>query len=237
MVDVGTLSNGRVLVVTPHSDDETLGCGGTIARLVAAGADVGVLLVSTADTRHYGSSRGQVSAATRSHEFDAAMSVLGVSRTATLFPNSEHHMRLDTMPRRQLVTALETETALAMNTFEPNTVLFPARSYNQDHEAVHDAVITACRPHLPNDKPFIHTVLSYEQPQLGWGPTTFRPSVYVDISNHLEQKLDAYRQYRSQLHSEPHHASPENLERIARVRGSEVSIHAAEAFENHRMLL
>lgn len=237
MIDFETLGNGRVLVVTPHSDDETLGCGGTMARLVAAGAEVGVLLVSTAATVHYGAERGATTAATRSDEFHEAMDVLGVTKTDIMFQDSDLHMRLDVMPRMELVTALEKASPLSLDRFNPQTVLFPALSYNQDHEALHYAVITACRPHLPEDKPFVNAVLSYEQPQLGWGPTTFVPNVYIDISAHLEQKLEAYGKYRSQLHPEPHHASGANLERIARVRGSEVSVEAAEAFHNHRILL
>ena len=36
----------RALVIAPHPDDETLGAGGTIARLVENGTDVSVLVVS-----------------------------------------------------------------------------------------------------------------------------------------------------------------------------------------------
>ncbi len=237
MHEFSEISTGRVLVVTPHSDDETLGCGGTIARLIASGADVGVLLVSTADVDHYGESRGLVSAEVRAKEFNDAMGALGVTQTEILFPNSELHMRLDTMAKRELVGALEKGSSLSLDNFAPRTVLLPASSYNQDHEALHHAVITACRPHLAQHKPFVRHVLSYEQPQLGWGPTSFVPNIYVDISDFLAKKLEAYGHYRSQQHPDPHHGSAANLERMARFRGSEVSVKAAEAFHTHRMVL
>lgn len=233
----GLLGQGNVLVITPHADDETLGCGGTIARCVDAGANVGVLLISTATVEHYGQTRGSVEASTRETEFDEAMRTLGVQQTDILFRDAEVHMRLDAMPRRDLVSAIETASPLSLDHFRPDLVLFPAASYNQDHAAVHGAVFTACRPHLPADKPFAQVVLSYEQPQLGWATSPFKPEVYVDISSYLQQKLDAYSCYRSQHHPEPHHGSIANLERLARLRGSDVSVIAAEAFTSHRILL
>ena len=36
----------RALVIAPHPDDEILGCGGTIARLCAAGVEVHVAIVT-----------------------------------------------------------------------------------------------------------------------------------------------------------------------------------------------
>jgi LmbE family N-acetylglucosaminyl deacetylase len=80
-------------------------------------------------------------------------------------------------------------------------------------------------------------VLAYDQPQLAWGRRQFLPNVYVDISGFLDAKLTAYRCYKSQLRAEPHHASVENVERLARLRGSEVAVEAAEAFECLRMVI
>ena len=54
---------------------------------------------------------------------------------------------------------------------------------------------------------------------------------------YLDRKLAAYRCHASQVRPEPHHASVENVERLARLRGSEVSVPAAEPFECHRFLL
>ena len=39
-------ANGRIVVLAPHMDDETLGCGGTIARHVRAGAQVTVIFLT-----------------------------------------------------------------------------------------------------------------------------------------------------------------------------------------------
>jgi LmbE family N-acetylglucosaminyl deacetylase len=229
--------NSRVLVISPHADDETFGCGGTMARAVALGAQVYVIVVSVAHLEHYSDEFAHVSGERRASEFESAMQTLGVTGTDILFTDEFNHLRIDRMPRRDLVAKIERESPLAIDRLQPDVLLFPAVSYNQDHEAVYKAVYAACRPHLPSDKPFVRVVLSYDQPQLAWNHTRFHPNLYIDISDHLEKKLEAYRRHVSQIRPEPHHASVENVERLARLRGSEVSVSAAEAFECHRLLL
>lgn len=229
--------NSRVLVISPHADDETFGCGGTIARAKALGAEVYVVVASVANLEHYSAEYNQVSANTRVTEFENAMAVLGVDGTDVLYTDDYSHLRLDAIPRRDLVGKLEREGKYAIDRLQPDILLFPAVSYNQDHEAVYKAVYAACRPHLAHDKPFVRAVLSYDQPQLGWNHTTFRPTFYVDITDYLEKKLEAFRCHVSQIRPEPHHASVENLERLARLRGSEISTTAAEAFECHRLVI
>ena len=230
-------SGARLLVITPHADDETFGCGGTIARAVAEGAEVSVLLVSVADLKHYSSTHQNVTAQTREVEFENAMRVLGVTRTDILFRDDQTHMRLDAIPRRDLVARIERDSPLAIDRIKPDILMFPAVSFNQDHEAVFKAVYSACRPHLPGDKPFVRVVLAYDQPQLAWNHTAFHPNFYIDISDYLDMKLAAFRCHASQMRPETHHASVENVERLARLRGSEVSVTAAEAFECHRFLV
>jgi N-acetylglucosamine malate deacetylase 1 len=227
----------RVLVVSPHADDETFGCAGTLARAVACGADVGVMLVSVANLKQYSHSFSEVTGKLRVEEFRNAMKCLGVQHTDILYEDEYAHMRLDKLARRDLVQKIERESTLAVDVFKPDILLFPAISYNQDHEALFKAVYSVCRPHLPTDKPFVRAVFTYDQPQLAWNYAPFHPNVYVDITKTLSLKIAAYRCHASQIRPEPHHASIENVERLARLRGSEVSVVAAEAFECHRLLL
>jgi N-acetylglucosamine malate deacetylase 1 len=229
--------DARVLVIAPHADDETFGCGGTMARAKARGAKVYVIVVSTATLEHYNTEHSRVPGAQRVSEFQQAMEVIGVDGVDVLYTDDHTHLRIDVLPRRDLVAKIERESPLAIDRLRPDIIFFPAISYNQDHEAVYKAVYAACRPHLPADKPFVRMVLCYDQPQLGWNHTKFHPNFYVDISDYLETKLAAYRCHVSQIRNEPHHASVENVERLARLRGSEVSVAAAEAFECHRFLL
>jgi LmbE family N-acetylglucosaminyl deacetylase len=229
--------DATVLCIAPHADDETFGAGGTMARAKAMGARIYVMVVSVANLQHYSADHGHVTGDVRAAEFERAMKVIGVDGTDILFHDEQTHMRIDQLARRDLVAKMERDSPLAIDRLKPDILLFPAISYNQDHEAVYKAVYSACRPHLPEDKPFVRLVLSYDQPQLSWNHARFHPNFYVDISDYLETKLAAYRCHATQIRPEPHHASVENVERLARLRGSEVSVHAAEAFECHRLLL
>ncbi|RDI76271.1 putative protein LmbE-like [Gaiella occulta] len=230
------LAASRILVLAPHADDETFACGGTIAKAKALGAEVFVVCVSVGDIEMYGADEPVVTARRRADEFAAAMALLGVDGHEILFRDSERHMRLDALPRRDLVALIEREGRYAIDRLCPDVVILPSRCSNQDHDAVFRAGFTACRPHLPEDKPFVSAVLAADQPQLCWSPETFKPNVYVDISAFLELKLKAHACHASQLRPAPHHGSLENLERLARLRGAEVSVEAAEAFFCHRFL-
>lgn len=235
---VDPLSGKTLLVISPHPDDETFGCAGLMARAVKAGARVCVLVISAPESLvQVSETRGAVSGSTRIAEFDAAMDRLGVQERCVLHTSDAVHMRLDERPQMELVGWLERQAPLSLEAVRPDILCMPAPSYNQDHEAVFRAGLAACRPHLRTHKAFCPTVLVYEQPQLGWGQTAFRPSVYVDISDTLADKLEALSCYASQIRPDPHHGSLANVERLARLRGSEISAVAAEAYECLRLVI
>jgi len=261
----------RMLVLAPHADDETIGCGGLIAKIKAAGGEVFVIVATIGDLSQYGVARAgnaarhravsaagkkgprvrtaprageangersqtMVSGAERTKELDQAMRVLGVDGYEVLFTDPDTHLRLDAMPRRDLIAQIEREARYSIDKIEPTVLVLPETSYNQDHEVLFKAGFAACRPHLSSQKPFVQIVLACDAPQLGWNTRAFHPNFYVDITPYLDAKLRAYACHRSQLKAPPHHASLEHLERLARLRGAEVSVGAAEAFRCLRLL-
>lgn len=230
-------STQRVLVLAPHPDDEAFGCAGTIARVKAAGGAVFVIVGSVGDLQQYAEGSPMITAGERSDELDRAMQILGVDGYEILFTDTERHMRLDALPQRDLVGLIERDSQYAIDRVRPTVLILPAPTYNQDHEAMFKAGFAACRPHLPRHKAFVNLVLSCECPQLRWSPAPAHPTFYVDISEYLSVKLDALACHVSQLRPEPHHACLKNVERLARVRGAEIAVDAAEAFVCHRMVL
>jgi len=231
------LSRSRILLIAPHPDDETYGCGGLIARARAHGGQVYVMIVSAGDLQHYDEQLSTVTASRRQKELEESMRVLGVEDYCILFTDRHSHMRMDSVPRRDLLEEIERASPLAMDRLHPDMVILPAISYNQDHEAVFKAGFTACRPGMPTVRPVVKVVLSCDAPQLGWNWEPFHPNVYVDISDYLEIKLKAHACHVSQARPAPHHGSLENLERLARLRGAEISVEAAEAFYCHRWIV
>ncbi len=113
----------------------------------------------------------------------------------------------------------------------------PHPSFNQDHEAVFNACISALRPYLYTTKAFQNVVLIMDAPQLAWGKEHFIPNFYIDITKYLNKKLEAYRLHKSQVRPEPHISSIESLQQLALWRGKEISTFAAEAFQCLRFVL
>lgn len=225
------LSGKRILVLAPHADDEVIGSGGLIAKVKDLGGQAYVQVITVGDLTHYDGADGTVAARTRVEELAAAMACLGVDDYEVVFENSAKHLRLDAIPRRDLVSLLEKGARLSIDRIRPDIITFPAPSYNQDHEALYKAAITACRPHLASLKPFQKLVLVADAPQLCWKASRFRPNFFVDITRYLEKKLEAFRCHRSQQRPDPHNGGIESLRLLALTRGREISIEAAEAYE------
>ncbi len=233
------LKKQRLLVVSPHADDEAYGCAGTIAKIKDLGGEVYIMVISIGDLKHYDGTDTVVKKETRKEEFIKTAKFLKVDDYDIVYEETDKHLRLDTISRRELIAAIERESKVSIDRVKPTIVALPAISYNQDHCAVFHAGFTACRPHLPQIKPFPKIVLAYDNPTLSWNTEyeKFHPNFYVDISKYVDAKLQAMSFHKSQLHNSLHHCSIDNLNNLVRLRGREISVEAAEAFMCYRFVL
>ena len=228
----------KLLVITPHADDEIFGCAGTMAKCKDAGGQVFVICVTVADLVQYDMANPNVRGSTRKQEFLKGMETLRVDDAAILFEDEETHLRLDKMGRRDLIHAICRGCPLGIDHLRPTMVALPSISYNQDHEALFRAGFTACRPHT-DASGFPRTVLAYDSPTHFWNieRDKFHPNLYVDISKYVDVKLAAARCHQSQLREPPHFLSLEMLERQMYMRGQEICVKAAEAFCSYRLVV
>ena len=110
-------------------------------------------------------------------------------------------------------------------------MLIPAFSYNQDHEALFRACVTATRPGVRTERHLVPYVLAYDNTSLFWSleREKFHPNFYVDISEYLPVKLEAMRLHASQVREPEFHGSPgESGDLISQLRGREISVGSAE---------
>ncbi|MEK7448187.1 MAG: PIG-L deacetylase family protein [Planctomycetota bacterium] len=233
------LGKQTLLVISPHADDEAFGCAGTIAKIKDLGGRVYIMILSIGDLKHYDGKNTIVKGTTRRKEFEQTARFLKIDDYDIVLDDAEKHLRLDAIPRRDLISLIEQKSRVALDRIKPTMVALPAISYNQDHCAVFHAGFTACRPHLPKIKHFPSIVLAYDNPTLFWNVERekFHPNFYVDISNYLNVKLKALSFHKSQLKSRLHHCSLETLETLVKLRGKEISVEAAEAFMCYRFVL
>lgn len=217
------------LVVATHPDDEVLGCGGAMARHSGQGDEVHVLVVTRGIPEMF---PPEQIAETRD-ELCAAHRILGVASAHFLdFPAP----RLDIVPRHELADAM----SKVIQSLRPSVVYLPhGGDIHADHQAVYQATLVAARP--VNACP-VRQLLCYETlSETEWGPTfgasAFVPNVFVDISDYLECKLEAMSCYHTQLKNPPHPRSLRAIEALAQLRGSTVSLQAAEAFMLVRQII
>jgi LmbE family N-acetylglucosaminyl deacetylase len=224
LLDVRELSS--LVVVSPHADDEVVGAGGVIARAAGSGVAVHVLLMAVDALKHWGLD-AETTVEGRVQEIEAVAARLGFSYEI-VYTGQDLIERLDTVGQRELVDVLEQ----AFNRLRPDLLLIPhGDDFDQDHRVVYRAALAAARP-IPEDlgKFMPPNVMTYEAPKLAWADAPFRPSFYVDISEQIEDKLDALRLYATQLRRPPHVRSAENLRALAYLRGSDIGVEYAEAF-------
>ncbi len=233
------LSKQRLLVISPHADDESFGCAGTIAKIKSLGGEVYILVMSVGDLKLYNGQKNIVSGNTRSEEFKKVADFLKINGYDIAYTDTESHLRLDVIPQRDLIHIIEQSSTVALDKIKPTMVALPAISYNQDHVATFKAGFTACRPHAPTVKSFPRIVLSYDNQTLFWNVDydKYHPNFHVDITDFLDTKLKALSLHKSQLRHSPHHCSIENMEFLARTRGHEISVAAAEAYVCHRFMI
>lgn len=212
----------RALVIAPHPDDEVLGCGGTIARLAALGRHVEVAIATRGHPPHFDAAQvEQVQAEAR-----RAHALLGAACTHFLdFPAAA----LDRVP----VAELNKGIAAVIADSRPDTLFLPfVGDLHFDHRLIFEAAMVAARPvgaHYPV------RLLAYETvSETNWAAPylapAFQPTLFVDISDHLDRKIEAFGCFASQVRAFPNERSFETLRALAQVRGSCVSRTAAEAF-------
>lgn len=218
---------GRVLVIAPHPDDETLGVGGTIARLAEAGVEVTVCTLAAHTPPLYTAEEHAITIG----EGHAAHAILGVARSVFLdFPA----LSLGAMP----VVELNRPLHELVEDLRPELVFVPFRDRHVDHRAAFDAAMVATRPVRAGAG--IRVVAAYETlSETHWTApgieATFCPSWTVDITEHVSQKLKALACYASQLGDFTSARSVESVRSLAIFRGSQAGIGYGESFQVIRM--
>ena len=204
----------RVLVLAPHTDDGEFGCGGTLARLVDAGAEVRYVAFSIA-TR---SLPEGFPPDTLAREVREATAELGIPQSQLVV----HDFQVRTFPEhRQEI--LELLIAL-WEDWQPEAVLQPSlRDIHQDHQVIAAEGLRAFKR---------TTILGYEIP---WNNLDFGYQAYVALrDSHIERKVAALARYESQQHRR--YSDEEYIWSVARTHGINVNRDYAEVFEVYRVV-
>jgi N-acetylglucosamine malate deacetylase 1 len=200
-----------LVVISPHMDDETLGCGG----LLALASDP--LVVFGVESRDEGI------------EIDAVARELGFR--FVVLHDADYEARMLSLDRRALVG--QVEKILAAET--PETVCIPSPSYHQDHVVIFETGLAATRP-LSRAGYLARTVLCYEYPGSAWSYDGHEAELnyYVDIRPVIDRKLAAVGLYNGSQAGRQI-IDPDVVTSWARLRGAFAGLEYAEAFRALRL--
>lgn len=207
----------RLLAVGAHLDDVEIACGGTLARAVARGSQAKILVLSGSDYQNYdGELRRTKDAALA--EGQAAAATLGVELEVLDFETK------DIPHTSAAVEAIESR----LDAWRPDIIFthWPFDTH-QAHRGVSLSTVSASR--------YFHSVLMYE-PMMPAARSyaAFRPQVYVDISDYIDVKIEALKAHTTEYNKFGDRWI-DAIEARSRLRGFEMSVAYAEAFEAVRM--
>jgi bacillithiol biosynthesis deacetylase BshB1 len=211
------------LVIGPHPDDQELGMGGTIARLVEQGHRVHLVDMTSGEPTPLGSPEVRVK------ESAAAAKILGVGRTQLGLVNRE--VIHDIASRHKL--------AAVIRVHKPDVLFLPYPvDAHPDHMAVtkigedarFDAKLT--KSNIPGEPWHPKRIIYYFCTHLRM---SFQPTFCIDISGQIEKKISAVMAYESQFvwNKSP---VPEMVKTITGYFGGRIGVAHAEPFYTHEVL-
>lgn len=224
----------KILVIAAHPDDEVLGMGGTIIKMVNMNCEVNVLIVTDGSSSQY---RDEVDLQKiiddKKKETLACARKLGVKN---VYYGNLPDMKLDCTPH----IVINKEIEKLVERLQPDTIFTHFwGDVNVDHQQVYKSTLVAVRPVMGQ---VVKELYCYRVPSsTEWTPckadTMFVPNVFVDIKEEADLKYRAFAEYSTELREYPHPRSVQHLKELDIARGLEVGQGPTETFVLLRRLV
>ena len=221
----------KILILSPHADDEILGCGGFISKFSKKNYDINVLILTNANIgapEIYSSSKIDKIR----KESKIANNYIG---TKKLFFENLPALNLNNYPIYKISNIISKYIKI----INPETILIPsANDIHDDHKIIFKAAKVSTRPIKKSN---LKKILSYEvlsETEWNENEKSFNPNYYVCLDkSDIDKKVKAFLKYKSQVKKFPHPRSKEAIINLSKVRGSQVYMKYAEAFRVEKILV
>jgi len=226
-----SLKNKKIMVVVAHPDDELLGLGATMHRLIenfGVTAHVVILgegITSRSDKRDTAKWKKELKV--HRQNIKSAQAAIGYQSVSIYdFPDN----RFDSVALLDLIKTIEKEK----KEFGPEIIFtHHGGDVNIDHQRTFEAVITASRP-MAEEK--VKTIITFETPSgTEWrvpsDPRHFLPNLFIEVSEKdIDAKIKGMESYDFEKRAYPHPRSPQALKIQAQRWGVANGCSFAEAF-------
>ncbi|MDC3042698.1 PIG-L family deacetylase [Candidatus Pelagibacter sp.] len=220
----------KILILSPHADDEILGCGGFISKYSKLNYDINVLILTNASIGAPEIYSADLIKKIR-NEAIKANNLIG---TKKLFFENLPALNLNLLPTYKIAKILEKY----LSECNPEIVLMPSKNdIHDDHKIIFNAAKVAMRL---NKKSNLRKILTYEvlsETEWNEDENSFNPNYFVALKkSDIDNKVRAFLKYKSQVRKFPHPRSKEAIINLSKVRGSQVFMNYAEAFKVEKIL-
>ncbi len=202
----------KILILSPHTDDAELGCGGAIAKFVEEKKDILWYAFSTAEeSLPQGCHKD-----TLRNEFIDVCNQLKLNENQYIIDN--YAVRKLPDYRQEILEKL----VLVKNDFKPDLVIGPSlNDFHQDHQVIANEMVRAFKSSS--------SIISYELP---WNHIDFSTQMFIPCKKeHILKKLEILSCYKSQVEKQRVYFSKDFIFGLAKTRGIQISSDFAEAFE------
>ncbi len=223
-----------VLAVFGHPDDAEIASGGTLARWCAEGREVHLLILTNGDRGSEDPAQDRAElAATRLIESEAAAKVLGLAGVR-IMPVHDGELTNSAHVRAEIVRTVRTVRPGLVLTCDPTAWFFGGNYFNHaDHRTAGAAALDSVFPGAGNPLFFAEQIAeglsAWKVPEvwLGW---TNEPNHFQDITGHMDTKLTALFEHRSQVEGGMLGFFQQWLPSEAEENGRKIGVQHAEAF-------
>jgi len=228
--------NKKILVVVAHPDDELLGLGATMNKLITEqNCTVRVIILgegitSRSDKRNI--EKWSKELKIHRQNIEEARKTIGYESVGVYdFPDN----RFDTVALLDIIKVVEKEK----EEFKPEIIFtHHGGDVNIDHQRTFEAVITATRP---MEDEIVKLVITFETPSgTEWiassDPRKFKPNLFIEVDEkNLESKINGMESYEFEKRKYPHPRSPGALRVRSQYWGVINGVSFAEPFQIIRM--
>ena len=211
----------KILIISPHADDETLGCGGIISKLKSQKCKVYWLLITKVKLKN-------------NSEFLRRNKIIIKVKKKYKFDDLFQLQYLSSKLNYQNLSNLTSGINKIINLKKIDTIFAPySFDAHSDHFFVSKASIASSKIFRAKtiEKIFIYEVLSETNYNFDSKAKLFKPNIYFDISKFLKKKISIMKLYKSEIGKHPFPRSIESIKALALLRGSESNFKYAEAFQ------